>query len=98
MANEIKHTPGPWKQSSIIPSDEYTTVILGGQYNGIIARAELSPYFEIEQSEANAKLIAAAPELLKALQGVYSMLESDPEASEFYDMGKIKSAINKATL
>lgn len=61
----MKHTKGPWKVSSNEPSNEYACVILEGEYNGIIAKAELSVYHDTETAEANAKLIASAPELLE---------------------------------
>jgi hypothetical protein len=64
---ETKHTQAPWKRGSEIKGDEYSLNILGGEHNGIIAKANISVYLDDEQAEANAKLIAAAPELLEAL-------------------------------
>lgn len=46
-----------------------------------------------EECEANAKLIAAAPEMLKALQDV-----ADPSKDPLETMDNIEKAIKKATL
>lgn len=99
---KTKHTPGPWKRGSEIEGDEYACVVLGGEYNGIIARAKVDVYTTDEEAEANAKLIAAAPDLLKALQGValwgkrrdgkFIFTTSQEQFDEF------QAAINKATL
>jgi hypothetical protein len=58
-----KHTPGPWEvdrfywtiQRRMFGPDEPEVEVIGRLTNG-------------EEAEANARLIAAAPELLKALQ------------------------------
>ena len=62
-----KHTPGPWRIS------EYDNGYLIGAYDGSIAlttgRAITIKKYKNER-EANARLIAAAPELLEALSAV----------------------------
>ena len=69
---EVKHTPGPWvviadesaaqvKGFPCIESDGYTVVGLEGMYG------------DIETDFANARLIAAAPDMLEALQAAQSM-------------------------
>ena len=54
-----RHTPGPWNVSQNV-----TRHVIGPE-GGVVACAELTWTNEI--TEANARLIAAAPNLLKAL-------------------------------
>lgn len=65
---KTKHTPGPWKATRD-PRTEYNYTI--GCKKGILAFTDsagcsLTP----EEIEANARLIAAAPDLLAALQAL----------------------------
>ena|SRR3990167_5951810 len=67
---EVKHTPAPWR---IDEQDEATWRILGpnlGRYDNEIA--ELA--YTGGNAEANARLIAAAPALLKALNLLYGLI------------------------
>jgi hypothetical protein len=59
------HTPGPWKEAD---SDGVLTVY-GYPYNGIVC--DVRNYYE-----ANARLIAAAPDLLEALKAFVTWTES----------------------
>lgn len=98
----MAHTPAPWKVSSEKHADEYACVITGGEHNGIIAKAELSPYHDIDRAEANAKLISAAPELLEALEEIKSlyMISAISEYRKPFQSAwnKVESAIAKAKL
>jgi len=58
--NETKHTPGPWGVWSIGGSQVITDNAMGRHLAKIINGAP--------EHEANARLIAAAPELLEALE------------------------------
>jgi hypothetical protein len=93
---ETKHTPRPWFLSHAsgdtmpITAEGYTV-------------AEALPFDNEGEQEANARLIAAAPELLDALEGVeewmreYSLdYEIDHDSREQKLMLKISSAIAKA--
>lgn len=94
---EHKHTPGPWEITSHRPpySEE-------NDFPGVgisIPDAELASgihedAIEVwgENSEANARLIAAAPELLEALRGVLRV--ADRATVEF---DAARAAIAKAT-
>lgn len=76
-----KHTPGPWKyiDATKVAGMQFAPacVIQSGDKN--IARFswnDNSPWFPTkEESQANARLIAAAPELLEALKGLLADIE-----------------------
>lgn len=72
--SEVKHTPGPW---AVMPeeSDKPYVRIRGTQLgerfkvaNVLMPDYEGAQELEIEETRANAHLIAAAPELLEALR------------------------------
>lgn len=68
------HTPGPW---GICPSfggnpDAFSISVVGD--DRLIATAwDRTPFDEANPAEANARLIAAAPELLEALEYLVSL-------------------------
>lgn len=63
----MTHTPAPWKIDET--KKIYKPCI---RHNGIVVCLLLEAQLgvEVEEAEANAKLIAAAPELLEALKGL----------------------------
>jgi hypothetical protein len=65
-----KHTPGPWVTDDPQPGDIYRHVFNGnGRCAPYIARLDLRRGdWPTEEQEDNARLIAAAPDLLEALQ------------------------------
>lgn len=76
MESEIKHTQGPWKASiKNIPmadtGDYYASVCVNTDNEfstDVICQCFDGGNISFEQQEANARLIAAAPELLKACE------------------------------
>lgn len=70
--SETKHTPGPW----YIDPDKPTMVLDGPLKTageivaqcGASAKLGIAMHISIASSQANARLIAAAPELLEALK------------------------------
>ena len=88
--SEQKHTPGPWE------SGNGTTSIYGSDGKEVARRIWHGPQDD-ERSLANARLIAAAPELLAALERTLNWLTSYPGggAMECYDHAC--TAIAKAT-
>ena len=100
-----QHTPGPWIGAGPSFGDQfprYTTEITteDERYgDGHIQICELPFHHHDEENEANARLIAAAPDLLEALNsylkagfGYSTDFNSQKEA--YY---KAKAAIDKAT-
>lgn len=87
-----KHTPGPWNYA--IPEDGFVSCE-GGQICRRPLRA-LNP--RRGTWEANARLIAAAPELLDALESALSVIQSEYPESKWanYGVPKIRAAIDKA--
>ena len=72
QVKQTAHTPGPWE--SYPHSTEPITTIIGNRTDGI---AKVLASGNRELDTANARLIAAAPELLAALRNVTdSMLAS----------------------
>lgn len=85
----IKHTPGPWKLRETPNDCDFTHEI-----DGIACI-----YAGNGLATANAKLIAAAPELLEALQAVIADIDI-PECGgniEFNIVQQVRAAIKKAT-
>ncbi len=80
--NNYKNINGPWKRDGklIFVEDYFQSHI-----------CTISDAFNDEISEANAKLISAAPELLEAL---LIIINDDPT---FLEIPKVEQAINKAT-
>ena len=62
-----KHTPGPWKQG-YAPGMGGMPAIIADANNTVLAEM-------FSDNPANAKLIAAAPEMLEALKNILHMLE-----------------------
>lgn len=74
MKTQTKHTPGPWTTYTL--NDSVNVEYCDDNLRSIIARvreADLCP--EHGTTEANARLIAAAPELLEELKFVVAMLD-----------------------
>lgn len=90
-----KHTPGPWAASKVQVGSLTYWVIEERQYNGFQICSTVNA--EVTKDEANAQLMAAAPELLEALYEALLALENkgwsyENEAS----WRRIKNAISKA--
>lgn len=85
-----KHTPGPWVAHSLMVSEAGQPISRGRDicHCGIGMR----PPSDSRQAMANARLIAAAPELLEALQAVVRVANRD--TMEFF---AAHAAIAKAT-
>lgn len=100
-----KFTPGPWevKHSESKPAYNVIGTVLGSKYK--IARC---PYIitgdpviderEMKESEANARLIAAARTMIEALQNLYNIVKYDEQNQDLTDaLHGAYIAIQKAT-
>lgn len=91
-----QHTPGTWRVAQFTKTD-----VLHPIYNDVIAscfQPASSEYYAKGEPEANARLIAAAPDLLSALQDVIGFIPACyNEAGEHPVYAKARSAIAKAT-
>ena len=94
---ESKHTPTPWK---IERSGMYLTIQTNSWTIAEVFRSDYDSATVIQTQEANAKLIAAAPDLLEALLWYVENDDTDDTPhNEFYLNGlqRAKDAIAKAT-
>lgn len=66
MSEQSKHTPGPWKVSPSTEADFLGVYPDTGRSEFPVAK--LPEYIKAEIAEANARLIAAAPDLLAELK------------------------------
>ena len=88
-----KHTPGPWKVSK--PRKSY----MNGEMMFRIDGADVvKDYEDWGFTEESARLIAAAPDLLEALQAMATEFDSgDVNDGEWAAIQKARTAIAKAT-
>lgn len=88
----FKGTPAPWRCHDKRPNcSGYSIVGNDGQYIGFVGDSdELSPI------DANANLIAAAPELLQALQLIVSYHDDGNRSLHREDLEMARKAIAKA--
>lgn len=91
----MKHTKGEWKvlwhnytHFATINTDTLTR----------ICAIEIQDSKQIDEKTANAKLIAAAPELLDACIDTLRILRLKPTNDNLYQRNKLKTLIEKATL
>ena len=111
---ETKHTPGPWSYS---PPFDDGSMLRSSWQPAIIGRfepasdgtkyrrlAEICAFeFRMTPSEADGRLMAAAPELLEALKKLYALVEGECPSLLDEDSGgdsrldiEIRAAIAKA--
>ena len=95
---EMKHTPGPWRIGTAPPNGEQTI----GTIRGMMVAVATTGVGMEEETLANASLIAAAPEMLEALQSLVNQflqrgVFTDPEHPDRIALALAESAIAKAT-
>ena len=96
MENKFKHTPGPWVPHAQGDANYWCLITDTGKWViGFMQNGELMT----EEQVANAKLIAAAPDMLAALLCIQAKQERS--GIKYYSEGSIMDgvikAINKAT-
>jgi len=76
VTDTVKHTPGPWREG-----EEGNMRVYGpdgmGEHSGLIAH--------VFKSRANAHLIAAAPDLLAAVNAAFDFLGGVDDAADVRD-------------
>jgi hypothetical protein len=96
-----QHTPGPWAVKHHEDTDTYSIYVAGRQWNSwTVAALGYS-----KEDEANARLIAAAPDLLEALQTMliafappnYEEMDESELETCFPEWTKARAAAAKAT-
>lgn len=103
---ESKHTPKPWHAArmnsttiNVVPHriHGFRAMLVGGSDGQVVAHTFGKT---AEETEANARLIAAAPDLLDAIKPLLSFLESELEGDEAHpfhkDLAAARAAIAKA--
>jgi hypothetical protein len=99
---ESKHTPGDWSYTNV--SEEKTAIAIKSTnafgYSKIIASVWCSPRkaddtTPVNEAKANAKLMAAAPELLEVLKATLVDIQDGNDMEEA--LIQIKKIIAKAT-
>lgn len=93
-----KHTPGPWETKKKFDHQNHIEVQhknlnTPGAASGVIARVTCRQTWLDEQT-ANAHLIAAAPELLEALQRAMSIIQcstSDTTGEEYREYYEVRT-------
>lgn len=95
----MSHSPGPWSYSKAIPYRGFTAQVWDSNGQSLLVMDCIT-----EQANEDAKLIAAAPDMLKALKEAeselfYQLTNKMPaqKAREFPAMIAIAEAIEKAT-
>lgn len=100
--NKTKHTSGPWKVADDLTKDG-TPIVRGGRHNEAVCYSAVDRLLgekgpsDVEM--ANARLIAAAPDLLEALKTVRCFYENAKYLSgdEEAILHEVRAAISRAT-
>lgn len=91
---EFKHTPGPWVQADFAGPTPHGTAIQSTHDNWLVASC--TGYYGRDVAQANARLIAAAPDLLEALELCLHAVELAGWEGDLSAI-KARAAIAKAT-
>ena len=87
----MSHTPGPWTAAADKTLEGLNVYAINGPgVCGWVADVNRAAWQK--SSEANAKLIAAAPDLLEALQGLLNVVQRTPAAQDGFNLISISRA------
>jgi hypothetical protein len=89
-----RHTPGPWRAARQNPSPTTGEWMIAGGKPGYLAEVRDCGSGDVG---ANARLIAAAPDLLEALQWAIDQLPDDLDLDHREAMATARAAIARAT-
>jgi hypothetical protein len=85
------HTPGPWE------IDTHHGIAVHGEIGRVCRLPAYNTPRLLRQADANARLIAAAPDLLDALKEAEEVLSLLPHGYHGSTIGRLRTAIAKAT-
>jgi hypothetical protein len=86
---QSQHTPGPWYA--------HTTFISGETDNIAIAQCSYRGEVDLDEAMANARLIAAAPEMLEAATNLMAQIQRTHPGLYACDLAHdLRNAINKS--
>ena len=97
-----KHTPGPWLARTAPTSAGLCHIISAADWRGAFLYGDGSRLGvddalpKAQELSANARLIAAAPDLLEALKGLVAWADDLRREDPVEDLRKARAAISKA--
>ncbi len=92
---KTQHTPGPWTYRQAYDNGEPTAFEVDAGRGNVATVATGAG--DVDREEANARLIAAAPDLLAALKQCTHFIENSGSAEEFFITREAwRNAITKA--
>ena len=99
-----KHTPGPWRLEADPAHFDSLTTVTGGQrmnaqphaWPAYPLTAQVGGMAALHEMQANARLIAAAPELLAALKGMLEVFGDEFGIGDSSVCDDARAAIAKA--
>lgn len=95
--DKTKHTPGPWTLDTNPRNVHAQNYTQGHLYDIAIALGPLTA--DRDEAEANARLIAAAPELLEVCQSLVKLNAATSGFVEYVSLCRLlKTAVAKATI
>lgn len=89
MNEKLKYTPGPWEVERVNDQTGFKSIGIKSESGVFVANIVFQP---TDNETANARLIAAAPELLEALRAVLTIPFMWDDAVEIL----VKTALAKA--
>jgi len=96
-AAQTQHTPGPWKAEPLINTDGrcHTWQVYAGKEGGDPNKDEYRHIVHID--DANARLIAAAPALLAALEAIAQRMALVESSLHFSDPAALRMEMRAAS-
>ncbi len=96
MTRTTQHTPGPWQVRKAMyigrPSFYVDPVNERSEHDSVCV-AVIREHWPVEESEANARLIAAAPALLELAQAVERLCGAHPDTARVQTMATAAIAL-----
>lgn len=91
MNKNNQHTKGPWEVGGVFEGGVRIWAAHGGPYIGL-ARKSANPAISQQEAMANARLLAAAPELLEALKLLVRRAQEAGIGDDFWPQDAFEAA------